>query len=96
MEELEQIARAIGEGEHRAAAGIISKTRDDFGMQAIKRFAHVAGLQREEHTQAAGESQHGWRKACRSSSASGRAAREVTSTTVPHGSVRRSPVEADA
>lgn len=62
MQQLEQVARAVDEDEDRTAAGIVAEARDDFGVEPVEGFAHVAGFQREEDAQAAGESQHGRRR----------------------------------
>ncbi len=62
MEEFEQVARTVDEDKHRTAAGIFAEAADDFGVEPVEGFAHVAGFQREEDAQAAGECQHGRRR----------------------------------
>ena len=93
MQQFDEVARAVDEDEDRAAAGIVAEARDDQGMQAVEGLAHVAGFEREEDAQAAGECQHGRRRFDRSSTASGRAAREASSMTVPQGRTMRSAAD---
>ena len=56
VEEFEEVARTVDEDEDRAAAGIVAEAVDDFGVESVEGLAHVAGFQREEDAQAAGES----------------------------------------
>ena len=88
------LPRAVDENEHRAAAGIIAEAFDYLGVEAVEGFSHVAGFEREEDAQAAGESQHWRRRFDRSSRANGRAAREESSIAAPHGNTIRSAAEA--
>ena len=89
VEEFEQIARAVDEDEDSTAAGIVTEAGDDLRVEPVEGLSHVAGFEGEEHAQAAGECQHGRRKAERSSAAHGRAAREATSITAPQGNEMR-------
>ena len=53
MEEFEEIVGTVDEDEDSTAAGIVAEARDDFGVQAVEGFAHVAGCEGEEDAQAA-------------------------------------------
>ena len=93
VEEFEEVVRAVDEDEDGTAAGIIAEARDDFGMEPVEGFSHIAGGECEEDAQAAGEGQHGRRRVVRSSAAHERAAREETSIIAPQGSeIRRAAV----
>ena len=81
--------RAVGEDEDGTATGILAKAAEDFGMESVEGFAHVAGFEGEEDPEAARECQHGRRRAARSSKASGKAAREAISRAAPQGSTMR-------
>ena len=89
MKELDEVAGAVDENEDSAAAGIVAEAGDDQGVKSVEGLAHVAGFEREEDAQAAGECQHGRRRMDRSSTASGRAAREAISMAEPHGRMTR-------
>lgn len=91
VEEFEEIVGTIDEDEDSTAAGIVAEARDDFGVQAVEGFPHVAGCEGEEDAQAAGKCQHGRRRVLSSSTASGRAAREPISNIAPQGRTIRSP-----
>lgn len=58
VEQFDQRAGAIGESEDRAATRILAELADHQCMQAVEGLPHVAGFQRQENPQAAGESQH--------------------------------------
>ena len=47
--------RAVDEDEDGSAAGILAETGEDFGVESVEGFAHVAGFEREEDAQAARE-----------------------------------------
>ncbi len=86
---------SVGEDEDRTATGIVTETVDHFGVETVEGLPHVAGFEREEDPQAAGKCQHGRRRVESSSAASGSAAREATSMTVPQGSTIRRAAEED-
>ncbi len=81
--------RAVGEDEDGTATWILAKAAEDFGVESVEGFAHVAGFEGEEDPEAARECQHGRRRAARSSKASGKAAREAISRAAPQGSTMR-------
>ena len=58
MKQLKPVAAFVDEGEDGSVAGIFTELAGDERMEAVEAFAHVAGFEREEDAQAAGECQH--------------------------------------